>query len=114
MWSVSRIAETDYGCEERMPGEPLMVLVTLESDDGRRCQFEVSEDWLIHQGIDEGDEWPEDIDAPDENSEKAKLMSAWMDNYMDALREMNEETRECEEKRLDIRNRCCCDDYWWN
>ena len=27
---------------------------------------------------------------------------------------MNEETRGCEEKILDIRNRCCCDDYWWN
>lgn len=53
---------------------------------------------IIHQGIDEGDEWPEDIDAPDENSEKAKLMSAWMDNYMDALREMDEETRDSEEK----------------
>lgn len=34
--------------------------ITLESDDGRECQFEVSEDWLMDQGIDEGDEWPED------------------------------------------------------
>ena len=42
MWVVSRIAEADYGCEERMPGEPLMALVTLESDDGRECQFEVT------------------------------------------------------------------------
>ena len=91
MWLVSNIAETDYGCEERMPGEPLMALVTLESDDGRECQFEVSEAWLSMQGIDEGDEWPEDIDGPDEDSQKAEMMSAWMDNYMDALREMEEE-----------------------
>ena len=49
MWFVSRIAEADYGCEERMPGEPLMALVTLESDDGRECQFEVSEDWLCKE-----------------------------------------------------------------
>ena len=68
--------------------------ITLESDDGRERQFEVSEDWLMDQGIDEGDEWPEDIDGPDEDSEKAKIMSAWMDNYMDALREMDEEFSE--------------------
>ena len=91
MWFVSRIAEADYGCEERMPGEPLMALVTLESDDGRERRFEVSEDWLCNQGIDEGDEWPEDPDEPDEDSQKATIMSAWMDNYMDALREMDED-----------------------
>ena len=39
MWSVTRIDEADYGCEERMPGEPLLVLVTIESDDGRMCRF---------------------------------------------------------------------------
>ena len=44
MWYVRKIEEADYGCEERMPGEPLMVLITLESDDGRECQFEVAED----------------------------------------------------------------------
>ena len=91
MWYVRKIEEADYGCEERMPGEPLMVLITLESDDGRECKFEVAEDWLISQGIDEGDEWPEDIDEADEDSIKAKMMSAWMDNYMDALREMDED-----------------------
>lgn len=62
MWYVSRIEEADYGCEERMPGEPLMALVILESNDGRECRLEVSEDWLLRQGIEEGDAWPEDID----------------------------------------------------
>lgn len=94
MWYVSRIEEADYGCEERMPGEPLMALVTLESDDGRVCQFEVSEDWLAYQGLEEGDEWPEDLDEADEDAKKAKLMSAWMDNYLEALREMEEKTEE--------------------
>ena len=55
MWFVSKIEEADYGCEERMPGEPLMALVSLESDDGRVCQLEVSEDWLYIQGLEEGD-----------------------------------------------------------
>ena len=91
MWYVSRIEEADYGCEERMPGEPLLALVILESDDGRECRFEVSEDWLLYQNIEEGDEWPEDIDKPDENSENAVQMAVWMDNYMDALREAEEE-----------------------
>ena len=76
MWYVSRIAEADYGCEERMPGEPLMALVTLESDDGRECRFEVPEDWLEYQKIEEGDEWPEDIDKPDEESKTAVKMAA--------------------------------------
>lgn len=62
MWYVSRIEEADYGCEERMPGEPLMVLVILESNDGRERRIEVSEDWILCQGIEEGDAWPEDID----------------------------------------------------
>lgn len=67
------------------------VLVTLENDSGGECQMEVSEKWLLYQGIEEGDEWPEDIGQPDEVSKKAERMSAWMDNYMDALREMDEE-----------------------
>ena len=92
MWYVSRIEEADYGCEERMPGEPLMALITLKNDAGREVQFEVSENWLLFQGIEEGDEWPEDMDEPDVDSEKAIKMSAWMDNYMDALREMDEES----------------------
>ena len=83
MWNVSRIEEADYGCEERMPGEAVPVLVTLENDSGGECQMEVSEKWLLYQGIEEGDEWPEDLDEADMDSQKAEMMSAWMDNYMD-------------------------------
>lgn len=88
MWYVKSITEADYGCEERMPGEPVMALVTLESEDGRVSRFEVAEDWLLHQGIDEGDEWPEDIDEPDVVAEKAHKISEWMGNYMAALEEL--------------------------
>lgn len=88
MWYVKSITEADYGCEERMPGEPVMALVTLESEDGRVSRFAVAEDWLSHQGIDEGDEWPEDIDEPDVVAEKANKMSEWMENYMAALEEL--------------------------
>ncbi|MGN0401446.1 MAG: hypothetical protein ACI4HQ_04195 [Acetatifactor sp.] len=88
MWYVKSITEADYGCEERMPGEPVMALVTLESEDGRVSRFEVAEDWLVNQGIDEGDEWPEDIDEPNVVAEKANMMSEWMEKYMEALEEL--------------------------
>lgn len=61
MWKVSRIDEADYGCEERMSGQPLMVRVTLVSEEGGERVFHVSDDWLIEHNIDEGDEWPEDM-----------------------------------------------------
>lgn len=66
MWTIARIDDADYGCEERLQGEPLMVLVTIEREDGKRLQFEVKDDWLMEQGLDEGDEWTEDIEV--ENS----------------------------------------------
>lgn len=66
MWTIARIDDADYGCEERLQGEPLMVLVTIEREDGKRLQFEVKDDWLMEQGFDEGDEWTEDIEV--ENS----------------------------------------------
>ena len=46
MWTIKRIDEADFGCEERLPGEPLMVLVSLECDDGRMLQLEVADNWL--------------------------------------------------------------------
>lgn len=88
MWIVKSIDEADYGCEERLPGEPLMVLVTIEDDAGRICQFECADNWLILQDIQEGDEWPEDIEKIDAEQERIKHMADWMDNYYDALDEL--------------------------
>ena len=90
MWSVTRIDEADYGCEERMPGEPLLVLVTIESDDGRMCRFECAENWLLQQGIDEGDEWPEDIEQVEADREQIDRMSEWMNKYYEAVEEMED------------------------
>ena len=53
MWTIKRIDEADFGCEERLPGEPLMVLVSLECDDGRMLQLEVADNWLTMQELDE-------------------------------------------------------------
>lgn len=90
MWTVKHIMEADFGCEERQDDEPLKVLVTLESDDGRIMQFEAADDWLSEQGIDEGDEWPDDVEALLEAEDKALNMTDFMNNYFDALDEMDE------------------------
>ena len=63
MWTIQRIDEADYGCEERLPGEPLMAVVTLENDMGEILQFEMPDNWLLTQGLNEGDEWPEDVEG---------------------------------------------------
>lgn len=89
MWIVEDILEADYGCEERMPGEPLTVLVILRSDDGRVSRFEVAESWLEFQGIDVGDEWPEAIDD-DSVSLAANKQQDFMNLYYDALEEYEE------------------------
>lgn len=89
MWRISRIDEADFGCEERLPGEPLLLLVTLESEEGQLIRFEVAENWLELQGLDEGDEWPEDIEC-DETGEMAANQSQWMENYYQAVEELED------------------------
>ncbi|MCR5792639.1 MAG: hypothetical protein K6G65_05670 [Lachnospiraceae bacterium] len=91
MWTIARIDEADYGCEERLPGEPLMLLVTLENEEGAQIHFEVAENWIEMQGLDEGDEWPEDPAAEDSEAFKAAEQSDWMENYYKALEEMDAE-----------------------
>ncbi len=91
MWTISRIDEADYGCEERLPGEPLMLLITLESEDREPIQFEVAEKWIEMQGLEEGDEWPEDIEATEANDDATVNQSEWMENYYRAIQEMDED-----------------------
>ena len=90
MWTISRIDEADYGCEERLPGEPLMLLITLENEAKEVIQFEVAENWIEVQGLDEGDEWLEDIETEDEEAVNAENQARWMENYYRALQEMEE------------------------
>lgn len=61
MWMIKQIAEADFGCEERAENEPLKVLVNLEADDGRNIWIEVSDEKLKEMDLNEGDEWPENI-----------------------------------------------------
>ena len=58
MWKIKQIAEADFGCEERLPGEKLKCLVILENETGEIRRLEVEDDWLTSQGLDEGSLWP--------------------------------------------------------
>jgi len=89
-WIVKEIAEADYGCEERLPGEPLMAIVTIESEDDRIFTFEMPDNWLTLQGIDEGDEWPEDLDEVDHDSLLADKLAEIMEKYYEAIEELEE------------------------
>lgn len=59
MWKIKQIAEADFGCEERMPGEKLKCLVILEDESGNVRCLETEDEWLTEQGLDEGSEWME-------------------------------------------------------
>mgnify|MGYP004544715331 FL=1 len=93
MWTIQRIDEADYGCEERLPGEPLMAVVTLESDIGELLQFEMPDNWLLMQGLNEGDEWPEDIEEENSEALQAKEQAQWMENYYHALQGLEGEDK---------------------
>ena len=57
MWKIKQIAEADFGCEERLPGEKLKCLVILENEKGETRRLEVEDEWLTEQGLDEGSMW---------------------------------------------------------
>ena len=91
MWIIKHIYESDFGCEERMPNEPLTVLVVLESDAGETLQVEVSDNWLTLMGMDEGDEWPEEYIEEETNMQnKCMKQAEWMNNYLDAVEEFED------------------------
>lgn len=90
MLTIKRIDEADYGCEERLPGEPLKVLVTLESDEGMEYQIECADAYLTINNLDEGDEWPEDEEKIEAGLQGVEKMAAFMDNYLNALEELDD------------------------
>ena len=57
MWKIKQIAEADFGCEERLPGEKLKCLVILENENGDTRRLEAEDEWLTEQELDEGSTW---------------------------------------------------------
>ena len=60
-WTVKRIQESDYGCEERSAEERNQVIVTLENEDGLTRQLTADDDWLYTMGSYGGSLWPEKV-----------------------------------------------------
>lgn len=54
MYTIYRIFEDDYGCEERMDDQPEMVLVLLRDAQGAECLIRMEEETLLRMGLDEG------------------------------------------------------------
>lgn len=65
-WTIKNIAEDDYGCEERQPGERLKVLVTLADEDGEERRVRAYDEYLTWNRLDVGSVWHE----PDEAKRK--------------------------------------------
>lgn len=57
MLKVVKILEGDFGCEERMPGEPKKDIVVLCDEEGHESEILADDDWLYANNINEGSEW---------------------------------------------------------
>ena len=54
MWKVKQIFDGEYGWEERLPGEKMKCLVTIEDEQGNVKSFTAEDEWLTNNHIDEG------------------------------------------------------------
>lgn len=60
MWKIRHIFDGDYGCEGLLPGQSPKVSVTLVDENGDERYVSVEDEWLTVQGLDTGDNWPEE------------------------------------------------------
>lgn len=54
MWKIKQIFDGDYGCEELQPNEKRKVTVYLVDEDGNERSVRVEDEWLVQNGLDEG------------------------------------------------------------
>lgn len=57
MQTIIRIMETDYGCEERLPGEKLKYQVDLMDENGVVTRLEAEDEWLKRNNLNEKSVW---------------------------------------------------------
>lgn len=55
-YTVSKIYEDDFGCEERSDDYNPQVIVIIKSSDGREVSVKQADAWMYEQEINEGDE----------------------------------------------------------
>ena len=58
MWTIKKIFDGEYGCEELQPGEKPKVSVTLVDPDGREKHVTAEDEWLKENNLDVGNRWP--------------------------------------------------------
>ncbi len=58
MKRIKHIFDGDFGCEESAGKKPT-VSVTLVDEDGIETYVTVEDEWLLENGLDVGDTWPE-------------------------------------------------------
>jgi len=111
IYTIIRIDETDYGCEERPADYVPMVNVRLRANqpdqNGEReeCTVEMEDSIMYQRHLDEGSEavigsdgalyepgkaYQADEEDESELEEKSRTQSAFMDSYFEALEEMDE------------------------
>lgn len=55
-YTVSKIYEDDFGCEERGDAYQAQVIVIIKSSDGNEFSVKQADVWMYEQEINEGDE----------------------------------------------------------
>ena len=101
IYTIISIEEEDFGCEGRMDGVVPMVKVFLESSDGME-DVVMMEDYLMYQRrLDEGAQvviggdgtlYPPGVIFGQEEDVLAvtQCQRQWLENYLDAVEEMNQ------------------------
>lgn len=121
IYTIMRIDEADFGCEGRPEGYIPMVTVYLEDEYGREEVIEMEDAQMYHRALDEGsrvviggDGTLYSLEAarrqadiiPMEEMADTDQQNQWLEGYMDAVEELEEELfimKECdtEESRFE-------------
>lgn len=108
IYTIMRIDEADFGCEGRPEGYIPMVTVYLEDEYGGAEVIEMEDAQMYHRALDEGSQVVIGGDGtlysleaarrqadiiPVEETADIDQQNQWLEGYMDAVEELEEESR---------------------
>lgn len=108
IYTIMRIDEADFGCEGRPEGYIPMVTVYLEDEYGGAEVIEMEDAQMYHRALDEGSQVVIGGDGtlysleaarrqadiiPVEETADTNQQNQWLEGYMDAVEELEEESR---------------------
>lgn len=108
IYTIMRIDEADFGCEGRPEGYIPMVTVYLEDEYGGAEVIEMEDAQMYHRALDEGSQVVIGGDGtlysleaarrqadiiPVEETADTDQQNQWLEGYMDAVEELEEESR---------------------